>query len=337
MPAPKLCVAMRFGVLVSVASELPSDMRLIFACLVLLAASPAGAHGLAIVLNSGDASLSVLDESTGAEVRRIPVLREPHHVALSPDGRELLAGDSAGNEILFLDPQSGAILRRLPIADPYHLQFSPNGRYLVVTGLGRNQVDVYDGRTTEFVKRFPAKTMPSHIAFSPDSTMAYATLQGTNKLVAYDLKSLSVAWTVEVGSTPAGVLWHDGKLLVADMGTDYVAVVNPADGTTERKIVTGRGAHQVFASPDGKLLYVNNRVDGTTTALDAKTLVPVRTYRVPGGPDCIDFARDGKLWITQRFIQKVGVLDPVTGELRSFPVGRSPHGIFLTDGLRERF
>jgi hypothetical protein len=28
--------------------------------------------------------------------------------------------------------------------------------------------------------------------------------------------------------TPAGVLWHDGKVLVADMSTDYVAVVGPA-------------------------------------------------------------------------------------------------------------
>ncbi len=311
-------------------------MRVLIAWLSLLAA-PAYANGLAIVLNSGDASLSVLDEKTGAEIRRLPVLREPHHVALSPDGKELLVGDSAGNEMLFLDPQTGAIRRRIPLADPYHLQFSPDGKYLVVTGLGRNQVDVYDAKTTDFIKRFPAKTMPSHIAFSPDSAMAYATLQGTNKLAAYDLKTLTIAWTVEVGSTPAGVVWHNGKLLVADMGTDYVAVLNPADGALERKIVTGRGAHQVFPSPDGKRLYVNNRVDGTTTALDAATLNPIRTYRVPGGPDCIDFAQDGKLWITQRFIQKVAVLDPVTGALQSFPVGRSPHGIFLTDGLRERF
>jgi streptogramin lyase len=69
-------------------------------------------------------------------------------------------------------------------------------------------------------------------------------------------------------------------------------------------------------------------------SLDARTLTVLRTYRVPGGPDCIDFAPDGKLWITQRFIQKVGILDPANGALHSVPVGRSPHGIFLTAGLR---
>ncbi len=108
-------------------------------------------------------------------------------------------------------------------------------------------------------------------------------------------------------------------------------MVDPVDGRVERHIRTGRGAHQIFLSPDGKLLWVNNRVDGTTVSLDARTLDIVRTYKVPGGPDCIDFAPDGKLWITQRFIQKVGILDPATGALRSFTVGRSPHGIFLTD------
>lgn len=311
-------------------------MRLLLAVLFVLLAGPAGARGLAIVLNSGDASLSVLDEGTGAEIRRVPVLREPHHIALSPDGKELLVGDAGGNEMLFLDPATGELRRRLPVADPYHLLFSPNGKWLVVTGLARNQVDVYDAASMRLVKRFPASSMPSHIAFSPDSSMAYATLQGSNKLAAYDLEQQKVVWTSEVGNTPAGVLWHNNKLLVANMGTDSIVVVDPVDGRVERHIRTGRGAHQIFLSPDGKMLWVNNRVDGTTVALDADTLSVLRSYKVPGGPDCIEFAADGKLWITQRFIQKVGILDPATGALRSLPVGRSPHGIFLTDGLRER-
>ncbi|GAC1346066.1 MAG: beta-propeller fold lactonase family protein [Acetobacteraceae bacterium] len=311
-------------------------MRHLILVVVLLAAGPAWATGLAIVVNSGDATLSVLDERTGTELRRVPVLREPHHVALSPDGKQLLIGDAGGNEMLFLDPQTGEIRRRLPVADPYHLQFSANGKWLVVTGLARNQVDVYDAPSMRLVKRFPASSMPSHITFSPDSSMAYATLQGTNRVAAYDLNQLKVVWTAEVGNTPAGILWHGNKLLVANMGTDSIAVVDPVDGRVEQLIRTGRGAHQIFLAPNGKLLWVNNRVDGTTVALDAASLKPLRTYRVPGGPDCIDFAADGKLWITQRFIQKVAVLDPATGELRSLPVGRSPHGIFLTEATRAQ-
>ena len=297
-------------------------------------AGSAWAGGLAIVLNSGDATLSVLDMARETELRRVPVLREPHHIALSPDGADLLVGDAGANEMLFLDPHTGDIRRRVPVADPYHLAFSPNGKWLTVTGLARNQVDVYDAATMALVKRFPLSSMPSHVAYAPDSSMAYVTLQGTNRLAAIDIRRQAVSWTAEVGTTPAGVIWLNGKLLVANMGSDHVAVVDPVDGRVEQRIRTGRGAHQLFLSPDGKTLWVNNRVDGTTVALDAATLAIIRSYRVPGGPDCIDFAPDGKLWITQRFIQKVGVLDPATGALQSIPVGRSPHGIFLTAGAR---
>jgi DNA-binding beta-propeller fold protein YncE len=148
-------------------------------------------------------------------------------------------------------------------------------------------------------------------------------------LIAFDLRKLTVVWDQPVGKTPAGVLWHNGKLLVADMGTDSLAEVDPADGTVLARIPTGKGAHNLFLSPDGKIIWVNNRAGGTTVALDATTLKVIRSYAIPGGPDDIDFAPGGKLWITRRFAEKVAVLDPATGDYQTVQVGRSPHGLFL--------
>ena len=58
-------------------------------------------------------------------------------------------------------------------------------------------------------------------------------------------------------------------------------------------------------------------------------MAPIRSYAIPGGPDDIAFAPDGKLWITRRWAEKVAVLDPTTGEYQTIEVGRSPHGLFL--------
>ena len=300
-----------------------------FGLIAALSAQPAMAGGgLALVINAGSASISVVDMGTGQEVRRIPVLREAHHWTLSPDGKSLLIGDTGGNELLLLDPATGAVQRRVPCADPYQLGFSPNGKVLVVNGLARNQVDVYDANL-QLVKRFPLSSMPSHLAYSPDSRRVFVTLQGTDRLAAIDLDTMQVVWNEKVGKTPAGVLWHDGKLLVANMGEESIAVVDPADGRVIGHVHTGKGAHQIFPAPDGKLIWVNNRVAGTTVALDAATLAPVRSYNIPGGPDDIAFAPDGKLWITRRWAEKVAVLDPATGDYETIVVGRSPHGIYL--------
>jgi len=301
-------------------------------CFTLLAAAHlAAAKGLAFIVNSAGASISVVDMASLKELRRIPVLREPHHVALTPDGKFLLVGDTVGNELLFLDPATGEVKKRMTMADPYQIGFSPNGRFFTVTGLARNQVDVYDGASMTLLKRFPIASMPSHLTYSPDSSMVYVSLQGSDSLMAIDLTRLAVVWVKPVGKTPAGVLWHDDHILVADMGVDYLAEVDPVDGRVVRRIVTGRGAHNLFLSPDRRIIWVNDRVAGTTVSLDAKTLTLIRKYDIPGGPDDIDFAPDGKLWITRRFAEKVAVLDPATGQYQTVDVGRSPHGLFLND------
>jgi DNA-binding beta-propeller fold protein YncE len=299
------------------------------ALLLAAGAGAARAEGLAFVLNSADASISLLDVSGQRELKRIPVLREPHHMALSPDRRSLLVGDTGANEVFFFDPATAALQRRLPISDPYQLQFSPNGKYLLVTGLARNQIDIYDATTMALLHRLPIAKMPSHINFKPDSSVAYVSLQETNRLVAIDMATGAAIWDVAVGKTPAGVLWHDGKILVGIMGEDNVAVVDPTTGHVERRIITGRGAHNLFLSPDGRVLYVCNRVDGTISLLDPHSLMVQKTWHVSGGPDDLDFAPDGTIWVTRRFAHSVALVDPSTGQFRTIEVGRSPHGIWL--------
>src|SRR5689334_20285528 len=95
------------------------------------AASPAMAD-LVYVLNSGEASVSVIDSATRAEVKRIPVLREPHHVIMTPDNRELIVADSAANELIFLNPDTAEVIRRERISNPYHFAWTPDGRLLVI-------------------------------------------------------------------------------------------------------------------------------------------------------------------------------------------------------------
>jgi YVTN family beta-propeller protein len=286
--------------------------------------------GAVLIMNSGAASLSVIDMATRRETRRIPVLREPHHWALTPDRKELLIGDSSGNELQVLDPATFAVLRRMPISNPYHLQFSPNGKHFIVAGLARNQVDVYEADGYKLLKRFPIRTMPSHMDFLPDSSRVFMSLQGTGRIAAIDLRSLEIVWNEECGAAPAGVLVHGAHVLTGNMGSDDVTVMDTRTGKVVRRIRTGKGAHTLFRSPDRKTIWVNNRLEAqSVVVLDAATLDPLRRYRLPGGPDDLEFAPDGKVWFTMRFVHKVAVLNPANGEFTTIDVGRSPHGIFL--------
>ena len=304
-------------------------IRVLAALAILAEPGLAQAAGLAFVINSNDASLSLLNLDTHREIRRVPMLREPHHMALTPDHRSLVIGDTTGNTLFFLDPSTGALQRQAVISDPYQLQYSPDGRYLTVAGLARAQIDIYDAATLKLLHRVPARSLPSHINYAPDSSVVFVSLQGADRLMAIETATGRVMWDSKVGRTPAGVLWDRGRLLVGIMGEAHFAVVDPVDGHVERTVPTGRGAHTMFLTHDGKTIYATNRVDGTVTVIDPVSLSVLRTIQVPGGPDDMDFAPDGKIWATLRFAQSVAVLDPATGAIERITVGRSPHGIWL--------
>ena len=245
-------------------------------------------------------------------------------------------GDTAGNALFYFDPDTGAMQRQITVSDPYQVSFSPDGRWFTVAGLARNQVDIYDAASMRLIHRVPARAMPSHINYAPDSSVVYVTLQDTDSLLAVETGSGRVLWTSKVGKTPAGVMWHDGALLVGDMGSDHIAVVDPVDGHVERTVTTGRAAHNLFISPDGKSLYVTNRVSGTLSELDPTTLAVRRSFSVPGGPDDISFGPDGTIWASLRWRQHVALIDPRTGAYTTIVTGRSPHGIWLNTGARPR-
>jgi YVTN family beta-propeller protein len=286
----------------------------------------------AIVLNSDDDSLSVIDGDTYRETSRVHIGRAPHHLMLTPDKRYLIIAMSEGNELVFIDRATGAIQKRVEVSDPYQIGFSPDGKWFVSNSLRLDRIDIFDAATFELKHRLPAPTMPSHIAFSPDSKTVFVSLQGTDKVTAIDLDSGNVIWTAFVGRQPAG-MWTDkaGNPLVAVMGSDYIAELDPKTGTTLRRIITGRGAHNFQASPDGKQLYVTNRVAGTVSILDADTLAVTGLLQAPGGPDDMMFSPNGgELWVTGRWRASVDVLEAGSGQLKAtIPVGRSPHGIFL--------
>ncbi|WP_424812472.1 YncE family protein [Roseococcus sp. YIM B11640] len=299
------------------------------AFLSLLLATPAARADTAYVLNSGEASISVVDTATFAETRRIPLLREAHHIVVSPDGRNLVLGDSAANELIFLDPESGEIRRRERISNPYHLEYSPDGRFLVVASLRRDQIDIYEAGTLTLLQRFRQRDKPSHVAFSPDSKWAYVTLQGTGQVAAVDMANGTTAWVTPVGPEPAGIIWHRGKLLIGLMGRPDFVTLDPETRDVRTVFQVGRGAHTAYPAPDGRTLYATSRVDSRIAEVDADTFEVRRIFDIPGGPDCIAFDPEGRLYATLRWTGRLLILDPRSNEQAQIRVGRSPHGVFL--------
>jgi DNA-binding beta-propeller fold protein YncE len=310
----------------------------LFACAALpaLAAEPPPVF----VLNSLDATVSVVDPADWSEKQRIPTGKEPHHLYLSPDESSLIVANSAGDSLTFLNPRTAEVQRVVyGIIDPYHLRFSPDMKWFVTAGNRLNHVDIYrwDGKEPKLVKRIPSGKTPSHIWIDGKSTTAYVTMQDSDELIALDLATQAVRWRVATGPTPADVYGSpdDKTLLVALTGGDSVQVfdVSGREPRLQRTIKTGNGAHAFRAAGDKRHVFVSNRVANTISKIDLQTLDVVGSFAAPGGPDCMDVSADGKLlFVTSRWARKLSVIDLQAGKLlRQVAVGRSPHGVWTLD------
>ena len=305
------------------------------ACISMLGLPLAQAN-VVVVLNSGDATISLLDQATYSEIKSIPVGKEPHHLMATPDNKSLIVASAAGNELIFLDPKTGDIQRRIKdIIDPYQIGFSPDQKWFIANGLRLDRIDIYryDGADLKLAKRLPLPKMPSHMAFSADSSTAFITQQGSNEISAVDLATQTVKWTLPVGNLPAGIAMtpDDKYLLVGIMGSDYVEVIDWRARKTIKKIKAGEGAHNFRALGDKRHTFVSNRISNTINIIDQQSLENVGTIKVPGGPDCMELTEDGKtLWVTLRWIKKVAVIDIASRKvIKLIPVGRSPHGVYF--------
>jgi YVTN family beta-propeller protein len=294
------------------------------------------ALGAAIVLNSRDASVSLIDQTTYLEIGRVDVGKEPHHLYPTSDGKQLIVANAASNDLHYLDPLSGKILRRVRnVDDPYQLAITDDKKWFVSIALRLNKVDIYaiDGDEYKLHKRVSIAAAPSHVWLSKDSQTAFVTLQDSNEIAAINVPKGEILWKMAVGKQPAGILItpDDKYLMVGIMGENYVQVIDWRTRQTVKKIVTGKGAHNFRGLGDKRHVYVSNRVDNLVTKVDMTTLAVVEQISVPGGPDCMEITADGKLmWVTSRWAKRVSVVNLAERRvIKQIEVGRSPHGIYL--------
>jgi YVTN family beta-propeller protein len=279
-----------------------------------------------------------------------------------------------------IDPLTGKPGAAIAVDDPYNVYFSPSGRHAIIVAEELKRLDFRDPQTMklDYSIATPKCGGINHADFSIDGSFALFTCEfdgavtkidlvsrtviGTlvltpfydrpdvlTQLATFEKKPVLVLRSIELGGAvfatrgmPQDIrISPDGKtFFVADMLADGVHVIDGASFRQTGFIWTGTGAHGLYPSRDGKLLYVANRGSnkmmdrpgrrGSVSVIDFATRKVVKTWPIPdgGSPDMGNVSADGKyLWLSGRFDDMVYRIDTTSGAVDKIKVGREPHGL----------
>jgi len=314
--------------------------------------SPAvsGALSRIYVPNRQGNDVSVIDPATMKVVDRFPVGVNPQHVVPSWDLKTLWVTNNAEGRtdgtLTPIDPTTGKPGKAIAVDDPYNMYFTPDGRSAIVVAEALKRLDLRDPQTMALQGSIPVPQCKgiNHADFSIDGRIAIFTCEFQGGLARIDMVGRKVLGYLKLsrGGMPQDIrVSPDGKIFyVADMKAGGVFVI---DGDAFKEIgflKTGIGTHGLYPSRDGSKLYVANRGSahvfgpprgkGTVSVIDFASRQIVATWPIPGGgsPDMGNVSIDGKqLWLSGRYDDVVYVIDTVSGEVKSIPVGREPHGL----------
>ncbi len=310
-----------------------------------------GALPRVYVPNHSSNTVSVIDPATHKVIDTYRVGEGPQHIIPSWDMKTLWVANTANltthGSMTPIDPTTGKPGKNIPVNDPYNMYFTPDGASAIVVAEAYRRLEFRDPHTMElqYTIQAPICNGINHADYSADySYMVFTCEFGDMSLIKVDMKQRKVVSGLvlsEAGMPQDVRLSPDGKTFyVTDMENDGVFMVDADTFKETGFIKTGKGAHGLTTSRDGKRLYVGNRGSnnmpdkaggpGSVSVIEFATNKVVAQWPIPGGgsPDMGNITADGKeLWLAGRYDGQVYAINTETGAVIKINVGIEPHGL----------
>jgi YVTN family beta-propeller protein len=316
-----------------------------------LSAALAGHRELVYVPHVQSNDIYVIDPKTLKVIDKYKVGLNPQHVVPSWDMQTLWVTNNAERTtrgtLTPIDPKTGKPGGKdIVVHDPYNMYFSPDGLNAIVVEEAEKRLAFRDPKTMEFryFIETPGCKGINHADFSIDGKWAIFTCEFGGSLAKIDLVERKVVGYIKLsrGGMPQDIrISPDGKrFYVADMRADGIFVIDGEAFKEVGFVKTGKGAHGLYPSRDGRKLYIANRGSnkihgdprgpGGVSVMDFATEKIEATWLIPGGgsPDMGNVTADGsQLWLSGRYDHVVYVFDTATGAVKTIKVGIEPHGL----------
>jgi YVTN family beta-propeller protein len=312
-----------------------------------LAALPAAAQTL-LVVNQGDATLSLIDPATGRQTAVIPENTpgvHGHEITTSADGRTAFmpiygsvgVGKPGidGHQMLIIDIPSRKIVGDLDFGHavrPHLPVLNPANGLLYVTTELDQAVTIIDPKTRTIVGKVPTGAEQSHmLAISHDGRRGYTANVGPGSVSVLDLVNRKTLAVIPVaGEVQRISISNDDKLVfTSDYTAPRLAVIDTATNKIKTFVELPGLGYGSALTPDGRSLVLAVPSANKVAVIDLATLKVVHTIEVPAAPQEVLIRPDGRVaYVSCNSSGQVAAIDLNTWEVdKLIDAGKGADGL----------
>ena len=230
----------------------------------------------------------MIDTATDRVTGSIEVGQSPHGMAITPDGRLVLAAVFGANQVDAIDVASRQVVGQWPAVNPHNIAISPDGRlaYVAAQGPGATALVELDLTNRSQIANIPLDKAPRALNFTPDGKSLAFTEAGLDAVAILDPATNQVVAELPVGASPHHPYFApEGEYgLVVSQGPGELAIFDPADHDVEATISVGKAPHWIATDLDGDTAYVTNEDSGDVSVVDVEHRQVVATIPVGKQP-----------------------------------------------------
>jgi YVTN family beta-propeller protein len=259
--------------------------------------------------------ISVIDLQSGKEIKRLAAGRGASYLTLSPDGSQIYGThvypkinafrSPPESEITVIDTKTQRVVERKPlqnVAGVFHVAMSSDGGLGIAAQLRPknlipmahverawvfgNSLTVF-GKDINGIVQVPLDeldryfAMPFGLAITPDKSKLFVTTGGSDSITVIDLSRL------------LSFIRSKREPFANDLSASANYVV--------KRIPVGRNPRATVLSPDGKRLYVANRMDDTVAVIDTSRDELISIWDLGGAKKVTPLRRGEQIFYSAKY------------------------------------
>ncbi|WP_321478309.1 YncE family protein [uncultured Paludibaculum sp.] len=303
-----------------------------------------------LVLNKADATLVVIDPSTGKITGKTATGEGPHEMVVNAEGSVAFvsnygSGSAPGQSISVIDLAGPTELRRFdtaPLQRPHGLAMSEGKLWF--TAEANKIVGRYDPQAQRVDYLLGTGQNTTHmLQFSADQNKLFTANIGSDSISIFTRQPGTMNWNqtvVPVGKGPEAFdIAPDGRHLWAAHSRDgAVSVIDIAAGKVVETLLVGtKRSNRLKFTPDGKTVLISDLEAGELLFIDVASRKVVKRLALGQAPEGILIEPGGaRAYVAVAGADHVAVIDLSTmAKTGQFETGGAPDGMAWIGGPRR--